>query len=642
MKRKVLLFSLALITILVVSTFAPVTATNSPDSGKTRVMVQYEKGSKSLVEKALKSNGAEFHYSFDEIDAFSVTVSNSALAIIRKNSKIAVVENDPVRYQIEDIPGGAVAPESPTYDPPQFPQEVPYGIDMVEARDVWDFNRDGVIDPGAPTGSNRLICIIDTGMSWSHLDLQAVNVVGGYPSGWWDDGHGHGTHVAGTIAAVNNGIGVVGVTPGTVNLYIVRVFGDSGEWIYGSDLINAAKRCQGAGANIISMSLGGADPSKTEQRGFEFLFKYYNVLSIAAAGNTGLWEYHYPASYPYVVSVGAIDSSYNLASFSTVNDDVELVAPGVDVLSTVPYYDYDLIEYKGNSWWGTYVDGGARGEVTGVLVDGGLCGSSGAWTGKVVLCQRGTYSFYAKALNVLNGGGVAAVIFNNRAGVPFFTLGTTLSLPVIALTQADGLALQTLIDGVSNATVSSIFYFPSSWYEYWSGTSMATPHVSGVAALIWSAAPMAPPSAIVAAMDATALDLGDTGRDDYFGYGLVQAYDAWGWLTNHQTYFMHIQNMDSYSFWSTPIFWVGQASIYVEDVYGNPVSGAQVSGAFSASRYSYPASCTTDGSGWCTVSSPRIRGNIPGLTFTVTGMWHPMLTYDPTENVTDHIHVSRP
>ena len=115
-------------------------------------------------------------------------------------------------------------------DHPRFlaDQVVPYGVENVEARAMWDANLDGTVDAGAPDGSGRLVCIIDSGVNTSHEDLAGVDFVGGFPGSTWNtDGCGHGTHVAGTIAAMNNGTGVVGVTPGAVSLYIVKVFDGS-------------------------------------------------------------------------------------------------------------------------------------------------------------------------------------------------------------------------------------------------------------------------------------------------------------------------------------------------------------------------------------------------------------------------------
>jgi subtilisin family serine protease len=81
-----------------------------------------------------------------------------------------------------------------------------------------------------------------------------------------------------------------------------------------------------------------------------------------------------------------------------------------------------------------------------------------------------------------------------------------------------------------DATVHSEYIWPTSGYEAWGGTSMATPHVSGAAALIWSANPDWTNVQIREAMDATALDLGQEGRDVHYGFGLVQAYDALQYL----------------------------------------------------------------------------------------------------------------
>jgi subtilisin family serine protease len=136
-------------------------------------------------------------------------------------------------------------------DPPRFPlaQAVPYGIKMVQA--------DQVSDSGA---GEITVCIIDSGYSHGHEDLPLTvdgsDDIGG--AGPWDqDGFGHGTHVAGTILALNNGLGVLGVLPNDrVGVHIVRVFGNSGAWAYSSDLIAATNQCQIHGANVISMSLG--------------------------------------------------------------------------------------------------------------------------------------------------------------------------------------------------------------------------------------------------------------------------------------------------------------------------------------------------------------------------------------------------
>ncbi len=192
-----------------------------------------------------------------EVDAFVVSLPNAAIDALRLFPKIDFVEQDPIRSVGPIVQSAAAA--SPLDRRRATPgQTVPYGVDMVQARDVWDANRDGIVDVGSPTGSNRKISIIDSGFKISHEDLQGMYVTGykgNHP--WNQDGYGHGTHVAGTIAAINNHLGVVGVTPGTVNLHIVRVFDDSGFGSYSSDLIDAANRCAGTGANIISMSLGG-------------------------------------------------------------------------------------------------------------------------------------------------------------------------------------------------------------------------------------------------------------------------------------------------------------------------------------------------------------------------------------------------
>jgi subtilisin family serine protease len=491
------------------------------NAGTSRVLIQFKHGSKGLVQNALRDGHAKVHFNFDSIDTVSATVPTAALAKLRKNPNIQFIEPDQIRR-----------PSS------VGPQTVPYGIDMVQARDVWDADRDGTIDAGAPTGSSITVCVIDSGVHVTHEDFAGVNIIGGYPAGKWNyDNCGHGTHVAGTIAAANNALGVVGVSPGKVSMYFVKVFGDQTEgkctWTFASQLIDAANLCAAHGARVINMSLGGGAPSRAEQRAFRNL-AVRGVLSIAAAGNDGVASnpvdgYSYPASYPDVVSVAAVDSNSVLASFSQKNDAVDLAGPGVSVLSTYPFVNPPLISGSA-SFTATPVSNTFKGTVTAPLADGGLCGSVDAsLSGKVVVCTRGSFSFLAKAQNAFAGGAVGVIIANNTAGDPNFTLGDDLTvippIPVTSVTQADGLTLLASHIGDST-TVNSAAQSHANGYALLSGTSMATPHVVGVAALVWSANPNWTRNKVLTALKGTAKDLGAPGYDTSYGWGLVQAKDA--------------------------------------------------------------------------------------------------------------------
>ncbi len=509
--------------------FSVASPVKADPSDTVRVWVSYRDGGKSEVFKALSSSSTKIHYDFPELGAYVVSLPAAALNGILNNPWVIEVEEDAERYPISAMEGHVTEAALDVVD--ALGQTVPYGIDMVQARDVWDVDRDGVVDAGAPTGATRTLCIIDSGYYQDHEDLP--NADGGYSQvddNWARDGFGHGSHVGGTIAAENNSLGVVGVTPGTVNLYIVKFFADDGNATYASNLVDALTRCRNAGANVVSMSLGGSRSVRSELTAFSSAYSA-GVLSIAAAGNDGTTAKSYPASYDSVMSVAAIDSNKVVADFSQYNTAVEIAAPGVAVLSTLPYLETNSLTVNGVDYAVNHIEYSGLGTASGALVDGGLCGTVGSWSGKVVLCQRGTQDFYTKVSNVQSGGGVAALVYNNVPGPFLGTLGEGNSTSIIglSLSQEDGQYLVANKLGQS-ATVFSAIEKPGSGYEAWDGTSMATPHVSAVAALVWSWDPTLTNVEIRNALTATAQDLGAAGRDVYYGYGLVQARAALEYL----------------------------------------------------------------------------------------------------------------
>lgn len=456
---------------------------------------------------AIRSAGGRVALELPKYSAVAAYLPKPAISGLARNPNVAYIEPDPRRYPVS--------------------QTTPYGINMVQANLLSDAN-----------ASDMKVCMIDSGFYTGHEDLPSAGVTGVslVPGALWDeDGLGHGTHTAGTIVALNNGVGVVGILPnGYLRIHEVRVFGDDG-FFYASGLAQALSECQAAGANVVNMSLGGDYPNFTEELAFNDAYDG-GVLSVAAAGNGGNGNYFYPASYDSVVSAAAVDGTPIHAGFSQFNDQVELSAPGVQVLSTVPYNEHDTLTVGSQVFQGNWIQNAARSTsgVSGALANGALCTATNtAWNGNVVICERGDISFFDKVMNVQNSGGVAAVIYNNEGinGNFFGTLGdgNSSSIPAISLGKADGQAVVADLIGQAGTVVSWVEE-PASGYERWNGTSMATPHVSGVAALVWSHYPNCSNVEIRSALDATAQDLGAAGRDVYFGFGLVQAKAAYDYL----------------------------------------------------------------------------------------------------------------
>lgn len=214
--------------------------------------------------------------------------------------------------------------------------KTPYGVAMIQAKSMWGLSNQGqginiaVIDSGCDINHECLKNSIYQVRNFTDEDNKNPNIV--------TDRVGHGTHVCGIIAANGSNNTIVGVAP-RVNLCIYKALDRTGSgkvsWV-----INAINYAISQKVDIISMSLGMSTNNAKLERAVKSAINN-NILVVCAAGNEGdgnydAYEYSYPAAYVDVISVGAVDRKGVPASFSNSNLVIDLVAPGVDILSTYP------------------------------------------------------------------------------------------------------------------------------------------------------------------------------------------------------------------------------------------------------------------------------------------------------------------
>jgi thermitase len=263
------------------------------------------------------------------------------LAVPGSATKVAAALNRNPLVQYAEV--DKVLKATATPNDPQF--GALYGMQKISAPAGWDAFGLGTF----PNTGGVKVGIVDTGILASHADLGAARVVncastgagflgiiGGDPNptesrGCADD-NGHGTHVAGTIAAsANNATGVTGVAFNSPLAICKALHGVAGSGST-SGVANCITYLAGKGAKVISMSLGGGASSTLQAAATNATNQ--GALLIAAAGNDGNSTVNFPAGYPEVVSVAATDRNDARASFSNANADVEIAAPGVDITST--------------------------------------------------------------------------------------------------------------------------------------------------------------------------------------------------------------------------------------------------------------------------------------------------------------------
>ena len=256
----------------------------------------------------------------DLIDAKTVQIS-SAIAIDKLKANPDVVRVD------EDVAVFALPYEEKNFRTERITgasQSLPWGIDRIDAELVW---------PGGNTADPVKVGIIDTGISNNHQDITA-NVKGGVntinPRKSWNDDNGHGSHVAGVVAALNNTVGVVGVGP-KADLYAIKVLNSAGSG-YLSDVIEGIQWAVANRIQVVNMSLG----TNSDIQSFHdavTVAKNAGVVIVAAAGNSG-GSVIFPAAYPETIAVSAIDQNNIIASLSSRGPEVDLAAPGVSIYST--------------------------------------------------------------------------------------------------------------------------------------------------------------------------------------------------------------------------------------------------------------------------------------------------------------------
>lgn len=295
-------------------------------NGNTASPIQYQRKivlfEKNIVNERAKE---ELVRKFGGVKIKNLELVNGMVVILPPQAEDLLAKQKGVKKIETDLIVEALAVnKAETKKSSQTLETLPWGVDRVDAELAWKKS----------VGQEVNVGVLDTGIDLKHPDL-TERIKKGYnaidPSKLPVDNNGHGTHVAGIIAATDNSIGVIGVAP-AANLYPIKVLNDAGTG-YVSDVIEGLEWAISNNLQVVNMSFGSNSGNEALKEAISLAYQAGLVL-VAAAGNNAGGSVTYPAAYPEVIAVSATDSSDNLAQFSSTGPEVDLSAPGTNILST--------------------------------------------------------------------------------------------------------------------------------------------------------------------------------------------------------------------------------------------------------------------------------------------------------------------
>lgn len=528
--------------------------------------------------KTSESSAKMMQNSLKHVNAFVLKTKNtSALESLRNHPEVASVEKEfftpspkpmngfkiarvrPASFFVaaDDQVGGDQSSATPVF---KAGDATPWGIVAVHAGEAW---------ADSAAGAKARVLVLDTGIDSSHPAIAAnfekgQNFVEDENTGHanpadYADKEGHGTHCSGTIlGAYNEQTGFTGVAP-KAKLLMGRVCGLEGcSNIAVVEGINWGIEQK---VDVISMSLGGPIGSSAESVAVQNAERA-GVMVVAASGNSAAdpnYSYDkkdpkcrsnnpfqpsncgvsYPAAFPTVYAVGALDSTLAKTNFSQWGPELDITAPGAAVISSVPVgtgRDSQVTlslsgvqkTVKSAAFSGTELF--ATPVVNDIVVVPGMGRPSDfaqvKVAGKFALVSRGEIKFSEKVQNAIAAKAAGVLIYNNVEGLMQGAVtedGSLLKLPVVMIEKTEGLAL---VEASSRGVVASasVALAPSD-YASFDGTSMATPHVAGVVALVRSANKNLTPAQVRQILTSTAHVLSPNNTNQ-FGAGLIQADQA--------------------------------------------------------------------------------------------------------------------